>query len=469
MKIAIVHYHLKPGGVTNVIKHQVDAISDDCDVLLLTGELPEKPIHENTRLISGLRYTTTSLNAPNPQKIAGDIFETIQSVFGGKADVLHVHNPTLAKNKYFLKILKAIQQKGCNLFLQIHDFAENGRPEAYYDVEPYTANCHYGVINSHDYKLLLQSGLKSEGLHFLPNAVVPIPLSSGMKLNKSRVLYPVRAIRRKNIGEAILISLYLDNKTLSITLPPNSDVDIKSYNNWKDFTKANNLSVEFEAGLHHDFETLIASSEFFISTSITEGFGFSFLEPWTVNKLFWGRKLKTVCSDFIQNGIYLDHLYKRLNVPVSWIGKLKLVNTYMTSIRKNSIRFNRPVNDNILKDFLLEKFNSPVIDFGLLNESFQKKVILKVLSGNKHKEVLQQINPYLSRPGKMSNEKDIVSSNRKAVLQKYNSTTYKTNLLNIYNKVINNPVIHCIDKEIITSHFLDPDNFSLLQWSDYVD
>ncbi|MBW1642458.1 MAG: glycosyltransferase family 1 protein, partial [Deltaproteobacteria bacterium] len=60
MNIAIVHYHLKPGGVTNVIKHQIDALSDQCKILLFTGELSDPPIHDNTIQIPGLGYDAAS-------------------------------------------------------------------------------------------------------------------------------------------------------------------------------------------------------------------------------------------------------------------------------------------------------------------------------------------------------------------------------------------------------------------------
>ena len=74
----------------------------------------------------------------------------------------------------------------------------------------------------------------------------------------------------------------------------------------------------FEAGLTNDFESLVLSSEFIITTSITEGFGFSFLEPWTAKKMLWGRKLPDICEDFEKNGVQLDHLYTTLNIPIGW-------------------------------------------------------------------------------------------------------------------------------------------------------
>ena len=38
MKIAFVHYHLKTGGVTTVLKRQIAAIQGACETLVLTGD-----------------------------------------------------------------------------------------------------------------------------------------------------------------------------------------------------------------------------------------------------------------------------------------------------------------------------------------------------------------------------------------------------------------------------------------------
>ena len=116
MKIAIVHYHLKPGGITTVIKHQLEALSNDCEVLLLTGELPDPPIYGNTILIPELGYNNASTKLSNPEEVANILSQTIISTFGDKCDVLHIHNPLLAKNSHFLTILKSMQQKAISFF-----------------------------------------------------------------------------------------------------------------------------------------------------------------------------------------------------------------------------------------------------------------------------------------------------------------------------------------------------------------
>ena len=55
------------------------------------------------------------------------------------------------------------------------------------------------------------------------------------------------------------------------------------------------------------------------------------------------------------------------------------------------------------------------------------------------------------------------------MLDKYNKSIYKNNLMNIYKKVIHTPVTHTIDQQVLASHFLEPDTFSLLKWCDDVD
>jgi hypothetical protein len=156
--------------VTTCLKQQVAALKNDCDMFVITGEKPEGAFPVDTFHIPELTYSTLYPKPINPQDIADTVIKAIQTRFDGPADILHVHNPLLAKNKNFLKILKALQKKSVTLFLQIHDFAEDGRPPSYF-TEEYPADCHYSVVNSRDYHILLKAGLKKEGLHQLFNSV----------------------------------------------------------------------------------------------------------------------------------------------------------------------------------------------------------------------------------------------------------------------------------------------------------
>jgi hypothetical protein len=469
MKIAFIHYHLKTGGVTTVLKQQVEAIKDDCEMLVITGTPPESPLSTETVCIEGLGYTNNRRVDPGPEAVAESIIKAIHAKFGGRCNLAHVHNPTLAKNKNFLKILTILQKKKINLFLQIHDFAEDGRPLSYTN-EEYVADCHYGVINSRDYNLLLKAGLKSNGLHKISNTIKDFDFKPQGNKIRDQVLYPIRAIRRKNIGEAILLSLFfLNNETLIITLPPNSPADIVSYEGWKAFVKSHNLKVEFDAGLENDFLELVQTSRFLVTTSITEGFGFSFLEPWLAGKLVWGRKLPDICLDFEKNGIGLDHLYTGMFVPVKWIGKERLYAKWKSCVLKICELFGYKINSKDLEKAFLTITGNDNIDFSILDEAFQKEIILHALSDTKAVDALIQLNPYLSAPGKVEKSEELIRHNRTVVSRHYHPALYRQRLLEIYNQVANVAVCQSINKYALLSHFLNLKQFSLLKWNDYVE
>ena len=467
MKIAFIHYHLKTGGVTTVLKQQIKAIQNSCDTFVLTGSDQKSSFPVDAVFIPGLGYDSSSQKKPLPHEVAESIIRTISLKFGSKCDVLHVHNPTLAKNTDFLNILKELQIRNLNLFLQIHDFAEDGRPEAYF-FDQYLSDCHYGVINSRDYDILLKAGLKKEGLHKIFNMVEPVTLTNQVDYADNIVLYPIRAIRRKNIGEAILLSLFFKNrKRLSITLPPNSPADFKSYTGWIRFVKNKNLTVEFESGLKNDFSKLVLSSRFLITTSISEGFGFSFIEPWCAKKVIWGRKLPDICRDFENNGISLGHLYSELLVPVEWIGKDNFYQKWKDCILRNCKLLNYDIDKSSINNIFYQVIKNDKIDFGLLDESFQKNIISHIMSSKNKKTELIRLNPYLASVGIVPDKQRLIKKNMKAVFSNYSKDIYKEKLIEIYKKVSNNSVSHSIDKKILLSCFLDPLHFSLLKWCEY--
>ena len=471
MKVAYMHYHLKTGGVTTVLKQQIEALAGQTEQLVITGHPPATPLDADTIHIPELGYSNDYKGDIDPVLAARKIMKAIGSKFNGFCDILHVHNPTLAKNRHFLTILKQLQQAGLNLFLQIHDFAEDGRPLAYF-TDSYPADCHYGVINRRDYHILLNSGLKPDGLHLMENTVtVPPPsISPKPEIEGHLVLYPIRAIRRKNIGEAILLSLFLKpEQAVAITLPPNSPADIHSYRAWKNFVRDQDLNVAFDQGLSQDFESLVLSAGSLVSTSITEGFGFSFLEPWLFGKLLWGRKLVDICRDFEGNGLRLDHLYAGLSAPIDWIGLRRFRNRWHECVRKAAKQFNLSIGSDRLRDAFDYITSDAVIDFGLLDESSQKRVILKTKSFGRNFARLIRINPFLAVPGKVQDQDELIANNQQAILRNYRPDMYRNKLLDVYRKVSTTPIEQNIDKNFLVASFLNLENFSLLKWSDYND
>ena len=231
--------------------------------------------------------------------------------------------------------------------------------------------------------------------------------------------------------------------------------------------KDHKLNVEFEKGLAHDFEDLVLSAEFLITTSITEGFGFSFLEPWLFGKLLWGRKLPEICRDFEMNGIQLEHLYTGLYIPADWIELHRFHQRWTACVRNACNLFNFPIIKALIRNAFSAVTKDGVIDFGILDETFQKKVILRLISGRKDVEKLIQINSFLSCPGKVSDKTELIKTNKRVVQESYNPTIYQQKMLDLYYKVSTTTVKQRIDKTALAAAFLNLEQFSLLKWGEY--
>ena len=465
MKIAFLHYHLKTGGVTTVLRGQVAAIRGVCDTLVLTGDRAGTVWPCEVTEISEIGYDRPDSPPLAPQPVADKVLKAISDVWPQGCDVLHVHNPTLAKNRCLLRVLNRLQLSGISLFLQIHDFAEDGRPGAYFR-EPYPADCHYGVINSRDREILLRAGLDPGGVHLVPNAIQPLPVER--RRPEPLVLYPIRAIRRKNLGEAILLSLFLRNaQRLDVSQPPNSPQDIASYRAWKRFVKEKRLNVNFEVGRKVDFSALVGAAASMVTTSIAEGFGFSFLEPWTAGLLLWGRKLGEVCRDFEQNGVRLDHLYDRLAVPFDWFDTDAFFQRWRTAAFAAAYAYDHPLAPEAVDRNLAAMTRGKMVDFGNLDETSQRHILSRLLTDGAARANLITLNPWMEHPGIVSDSEDIIADNRKAVADRYSPALYRERLLTIYDRVAHHPVRHRIDKRVLLDAFFDLERFPLLKWGAY--
>jgi hypothetical protein len=501
MKIAYMHFHLKTGGVTTVIRQQVEAMQGICDTLVLSGSPPETGFPGEAVHVTGIGYDDAAGRQPDPGETAAAVIRAIRNRWKAGCDILHVHNPTLAKNRQYLNILKILKDKGIRLFLQIHDFAEDGRPGAYFK-DNYVANCHYGVINARDYDILIRSGLKPQALHLVGNMVTPLPAPAagrksggkvvipaqtgiqgtafdqagpfpGSGLRRSdgyagHVLYPIRAIRRKNIGEAILLALFFpENRSLYITLPPNSPADFPAYDSWKRFTARFGLNVEFEAGLRKDFISLVHAADSLLTTSISEGFGFSFMEPWTAGKFLWGRDLPGITDDFKKSGIRLDHLYSRLRLPAGWVVTEGFFESWQKVVRNSLQGFQVEKKALSLEEAFERLTSDGTIDFGLLNEKYQQLVVQRLIENDAERAEIIALNPFLADCGQGPSSRTLIGKNRELVASRYSLAGYRRTLTALYKKVVSCDPVQAIDKQILLYEFFDLNAFSLLKWGQY--
>ena len=62
---------------------------------------------------------------------------------------------------------------------------------------------------------------------------------------------------------------------------------------------------------------MVDHSQAIVSTSVAEGFGLGFLEPWAFDKGLCGRNIREITQDFEKLGIDLNHLYERVETDIS--------------------------------------------------------------------------------------------------------------------------------------------------------
>jgi glycosyltransferase involved in cell wall biosynthesis len=443
------------------------------ELLLIAGEAPERDVGFPFTLVEALSYDKPAQPpaenlAPvgvekRAEALALAIIRAMEERWGEAADIVHVHNPLIQKNHLLIPALKILLGRGIRLFLQNHDLAEDFRPDVYMGGVEYPENCHYGVINSRDYFYLHHAGLHREGLHLIPNEVSPLKAAPSPK--RSRYLYPVRAIRRKNIGEALLLSIFIPpGRTVAFTLPP-SEKDTAHYRRWIDFAAELGLPVEFELGLKYSLPELLGSAVCALTTSVKEGFGFSFLEPWIAGRGLMGRRIDYVCRDFEEEGLRFDGLYSSLEIPSDYIfigGLRKKMEDTMKGVYQSFGMEAPPYLKQMITEDLGDRSS---VDFGRLDEEIQESII-RVLNANRTVRCdVARVNPLLERLGDYEADEGLIEANQKAIAEKYGRERIVKLLLEIYRSVMDRPVKQKILKSVLLELYLDPLRLSLVGMS----
>ncbi len=522
MNVAILHYHLNRGGVTRVIENQLRALDavasgqrqEPWRVALLYGGRCEgwnvalpgqlKSVRLSLHEVPQLDYDTIR-PAPLATGALSDQLAAVLSRLGMRpeATTVHVHNHSVGKNVELPAALGSLAHLGYRLLLQIHDFAEDLRPANFCQFSqqaadaappstwhgqlyPQAPHVHYAVLNGRDYRALSEAGVERRRLHLLPNPVPKIDeLPSrqhsrrklaehfGIEPDQGFLLYPVRGIRRKNIGEALLYSrLAPPGTVVGLTLAPLNPAEVPIYTAWKETAAEFRLPCRFEVGGPGtlSYTECLAAADLMLTTSIAEGFGMVFLETWLTGNALIGRDLPEISSDFTRSGVWLDLLRPRLLAPVEWIGAETFRRRFAVAYERTLADYGRSAPPG-LADRIRAKTCDELVDFGDLEESLQRQVIQAACESEADRGQLLACNPWL--PGSLALRREEVTErvawNQQKIESAFSLVPSGMRLRELYHELLAaavaegfapQPLAH---PDRILDRFLDVDRFRMLR------
>lgn len=397
--------------------------------------------------------------------------------------VWHIHNPTLGKNVHLPQAIERLARTGARLVLQCHDFAEDGRPGNYEllgerkRLYPMAPQVRYVTINSRDLGMLVVAGVPEEQTTLLPNAVTaPVTPTEGLRATGDPpfVVYGVRGIRRKNLGELCLLAgLAPPEAGFALTLRPANPEWLPIYERWEKVAGTLSLPLDFgvvgdrspASGVEPSYENWLGRASHLVTTSIAEGFGLSFLEPIAMEKPLLGRDLPEITCDFKGPSVSLGTLYDNVLIPSAWIDRRELANEFRARLQEVYESYGLELAEAAVREAHETLFGGPHLDFGNLPEHLQEQALASALrspddvlvEGN---DTWEPLRPWLA--GALANERPPTDP---SVLELYSIARYGESLTTLYRDVEHAPVEtpSWLDRARILDQFLKPERFHFLR------
>ena len=266
--------------------------------------------------------------------------------------------------KFIYRFHDFVQQRPAN-FQNVKKFQHtrfNIVPNWHSILYPAYPNIKYIAINQNDKWRLIEHGIEEENIYYIPNPVDKsiIPPDDRTQELRSKIierekldpsirfiLYPVRCIRRKNVEEAIFLTCFFnalaEGKSsrkdcrlkgrfhLLVSIKPDEGDEARYAEKLTGFAREHNLPVTIGlddlVSLEREYDPedpmkiikygigdLYRLADLVITTSVLEGFGFMYIEPWILDRAVIGRNIPFITPDFQAAGMKLGHLYTALIV-----------------------------------------------------------------------------------------------------------------------------------------------------------
>ncbi len=374
VKVAILHYHLRPGGVATVIRNAQRALAGKFNIQIMADfGYDERPARSRAAFLAESR------------KLADRLAKRLQGV-----DVLHTHNVGLGKHPRLTQAVKLLaERREIKIINQVHDFPEDHRPTqlralryctgkrddafqralCYYDA----SNVIWATLTTHDAAKLAAHGVPATKIHVLPNPVdeeffgKPAPSRAELQKVKEKLgvfagahrfhfdprkkilLSPMKVMVRKNNAEAVELVKRLKKYQLIISLDTSSASDRKYSEQLKEKIRRERLPVVigFGAALDNPLP-LFHLAHAILTTSRVEGFGYTFVEGWLCHKAVVGRDIPEVTQDFVASGMKMSHFYREFDDE-----EVQRMARFLARPSRKLIETNRKV---VLKEYSLRAY-----------------------------------------------------------------------------------------------------------------
>ena len=365
MKLIIVHYHLRPGGIRRVIElatpHLVrEAPRPITRVLLATGQRADEEWHEQfsrrlpdvpVEVFVERSFNYLSEQRASPRSITAHMRHALEKLLTD-ADagncLVWAHNLGVGRNLLLSReLVSACAARDISLVSHHHDWWFDNRwtrwPEMRrfgfrtltspaHAVFPQTDILIHAAINHADAAIL--EGHCGKRALWLPNLTEPAPqlpaahvcvarrwLENRLAHGDDPVWFlPCRTLRRKNIAEALLLTRWLRPEAWLVVTGAASSADEAPYFRALE-TAAHQHHWRLRLGVLAGDESrkpgvaeLFAASEAVLLTSIQEGFGLSYLEAASAQRPLIARRLPNIAPDLDRFGFRFPQAYDEIFV-----------------------------------------------------------------------------------------------------------------------------------------------------------
>jgi hypothetical protein len=353
MELCVLHYHFRPGGVRRVIELGLPALvrATGCTrVTLAAGEAPDNAWR--TEMESALHPCAVAWHIEPALGYWSELNQPAMEVRAAIRASLHqlvkpgvtfwAHNLSVGRNLLLAQELAALPPT-TTLWLHHHDWWWDGRWERWPEMQtqgfkalaeavqatlPLADNVRHFCVNLTDaHRLTDWTGAE---FRFLPNPlsvprVTPEEIAAARDFLRRRTgadswwINPCRALRRKNIAEAIFVQQTFARDAATVTTGgPSSAAEGHYYNTLTAAAASNGWPLHAGIATHPDcppVPALMAAADTVIITSLREGFGLPYCEAALLRRPCRARIPHGLESTLHQLGVPFAEQWHTLPVP----------------------------------------------------------------------------------------------------------------------------------------------------------